>query len=504
MAESQTTRIALLLAAAAVVRLIFFTGLTLGDDVFYLSAATALSNQEGWPPLPLHWHTRLGITVPTAAALTLFGWHPIVFVWLPFAASLAGLWLCYRIVGRVAGEDAGRIAAILYAAFPLDVIYSTHLFPDVVVGTLAAGSVWLWVTGLTTRSTKALVGSGVAFAAGYLCRETVFLLAPVYGALWLVKGRPRAWRLLWFAVPPAATVLAEALVYRQATGDPLYRWRAMAAQQANPETLSAIAAPSSGGGFWTDPLLMLVSSHEFGAIYALAVPLAVLALWRRPSLRWAAVWLLVGLAWLYYGTTIPTGWVPVQRDPRYAAAFTVPAILLVAAQAVRWPPAWRMAVVSGLVGLGLIGAGLDQRASELAAHRAFLTTEFADAASLEPFEYYAARWVSGLRSPVVFACAADAGRRSVAETARTLPGAEVVPADTRRYFVYSPSRRPDLGLKMARDGWLIAAEIKGTTPPGRRWLAAVLRLVPTQEQRAARLAIPPQLVILERPPRHPD
>jgi hypothetical protein len=488
-----------LFGLAAAVRLLLFTGLTLGDDVFYLSAAAALAEGQGWPPLPLHWHTRLGVTLPTAAGLVLFGWHPLAIIWLPLAAGLAGIGFCYYAVRRMADEWTARVTAIVYAATPLEIIYGTHLFPDVIVGVCAALSVWLWVEGIKTGSRAVLLASGLAAALGYFCRETIFMVVPVYFALWFVAGRIPRTRALWAAAMPAAAILAEATLYFFATGDALYRWRTMADQQASVENLALIAASASGGNFWTDPLLMLITSHELGVLHMLAVPLAILAWWRRGSERWVAVWLLVGLGWLYYGTTVPGAWVPMHRDPRYATPFTLPAALLIAVYVTRLTRPLMWTAVAGLVVIGVLGASLDQRSSELAVHRTFASSSFAGTAALEPFEYYGARWASGMRSKVDFACASDTGRESVVRLARTLPDAAVVAAGERRYFVYSPKRRPDLEAEMSRAGWHPVSEIAGPSPRFRRAIADLLRQIPTQEDRAARLALPPLLVILERP-----
>jgi hypothetical protein len=490
---------ALLLIVAATIRLLLFTGLALGDDVFYTSAAAALSDGQGWPPPPHHWQTRLGITLPTAAALAAFGWHPFVFVWLPFFASLCGVWLCYRIVESVAGTRAAWIAAILQSIFPLEVIFSTHLFPDVIVGNLSALAVWLWVRGLQQDSTRAFLGAGAALAAGYLCRESVILEGPVYLALWIWSRYGIRLRVLWFAVLPVLTVLLETALHAASTGDPFYRWRAIATQQTDPLNMTLFQSATSGGTFWTDPLLMLVTSQEFGVFHLLSLPLAVVALWRRSDLRWVALWLLVGLGWLYYGTTLPWSWVPMHRDPRYAAAFTIPAVLLVAAWLAEWPPVRRAAAIAVLIVVSLGAASLDQRGTLLSPHRAFAASDLAPEATLEPFEYYGSRWVRGLRTIVPFACANDTGRRTVVESMRMLPASAIGPARSRPYYVYSPERRKDLAARMEAEGWQPMTEFVGTIPVGRRLLAAMLSRVPSQRERAARIASPPRLVVLRNP-----
>src|SRR5687767_8019254 len=80
-----------------VLRLLLFTGLSLGDDVFYQLQAIAHALGGTWPPEPYHWETRLGITLPTAALIWLAGLHPFVLIIVPLAASTAGIYVTYRI-----------------------------------------------------------------------------------------------------------------------------------------------------------------------------------------------------------------------------------------------------------------------------------------------------------------------------------------------------------------------------------------------------------------------
>jgi hypothetical protein len=130
--------------------------------------------------------------------------------------------------------------------------------------------------------------------------------APVYLALWVLLGRPRGARLLWSALMPAAVVAMEAGLYAMTAGSASYRWNAILAQQRNPENLGVIGSSGSGGDFWTDPLLMIATSHEFGLYHLAALPIAIVALWRWAPSRPLAIWLLIGFAWTFYGTTVPT------------------------------------------------------------------------------------------------------------------------------------------------------------------------------------------------------
>lgn len=491
--------VAALFAFGVAVRLLFFTGLGLGDDVFYVSASAALSTGDGWPPLPYHWHTRLGMTAPTALALSIFGWHPGVFVWLPFAASLVSPWLTYLILRSVADERTAWWGLVVQITFPLEVIYSTHLFPDLIVGTLTAGSLWAWVIGLRTGSSRAFIGSGLAVGVGYLCRESVVLHAPIYAALWLLLSRRWTWRVLWVAGLPLVCFALECALFWATTGDPMYRWHAIATQQTSAANVALVMTSTSGGSFWTDPLWMLATSQELGVLYLLALPLAAVSWRRHPQLRWAIVWLVVGLVWTLYGTTVPDQWLPLQRDPRYAAALTIPAVAIVAVHLTAWRPALRLGAAVAMIGLNLAGASFDQRGTILSPHRAFISSPYAERAVLEPFEYIGARWTAGLSQPVPFACATDAGRMSVVGGVDVLPGAQRTTRDERPYFVLSPERRPDLLSTLRAAGWRPIAELTGDGPRSRQWMARVLALIPSQRQRATRLARPPGLLVLQHP-----
>jgi hypothetical protein len=490
---------AILFLAAVAIRLLFFTGLALGDDVFYVSASAAMSAGEGWPPLAYHWHTRLGVVGPTALALRIAGWQPGAFVWLPFAASLAGPWLTFLVIRSVADQRTAWLGLVLHLTFPLDVIYSTHLFPDLVVGTLTALSLWTWVVGLRTDSRRALMWSGIAIGLGYLVRESVVLHAPIYVALWIALGRRFSWRLLWVAGTPILTFALECAVFGAATGDPLYRWHAITAQHTSASNLELMQAPTSGGSFWTDPLWMLATSQEFGVLYFLAIPLALLSWKRHPQLRWAAIWLLVGLAWILYGTTVPDRWLTLQRDPRYLAALTLPAIAIVATHVARWNSRLRTTAMVAIVALNIVGVSFDQRGTILSPHRAFVASEYAQQSVLEPFEYVGARWTVGLTRLVPFACATDAGRMSVVGGIDALPGAVRATREDRPYFVLSPYRRPDLSKALREAGWRRVAEFTGEGPRSRRWMSRLLALIPSQQERATGLARPPTLVVFERP-----
>jgi 4-amino-4-deoxy-L-arabinose transferase-like glycosyltransferase len=487
-----------LLLAALLVRLLYFTGLALGDDVFYSTQAQAWAQSGNWPPQPLHWHTRLGMVAPVALCIKLFGPCPIAFVLWPLLASVTGVLVCFAVATDLVGRRTAWVAAVFQAAFPLELIYSTHLFPDVVVGVFSVLSLWYWIRGLRNDRATDYFLAGAFFASGYLCRETVLMEGPIYLVLWAWAGRLRRPRLAWVFVVPVVALALECGLYAATTGTPMYRWKAIAAQQQEAGNLELIRTGTSGGNFWTDPLLMLVARQEFALYQAFALAAAAYGLWRWPAVRPLALWLAVGFVWLYYGTTVPTRWVNLQRDPRYAVSLTTPAVILLAFALGSWPARLRWPVVGLLVGTGLFAAGLDQGQTIRTPHRLFVNSEYAAEAVLEPFEYAGALWEAG-PSPPAFGCAEDLGRPSVFRLFGELPGASVRRTSGSRYVVLSPERRPELLARLKGEGWEVVSSLSGEPTPSRALVALLLARLPSQQQRANRILHPPRLFVLRNP-----
>jgi hypothetical protein len=244
---------------------------------------------------------------------------------------------------------------------------------------------------------------------------------------------------------------------------------------------------------------MIVANQEFGVYHAAAMLVGLVALWRWPVVRPFALWLLVGFFWTYYGTSVPMRWVTLQRDPRYAASLTLPSVVLLAYWLCEAPRAVRWTFVPIFVGSGLFAAGLDQGPSILVPHRAFLHSKYARESVLEPFEYVGVRWAGGATNPKVFACARDRGRGSVVRLLGGFPGTVLTRSERSRYFVFSPQRRPELLATLSAEGWDIVERIPGRATLARSIVAAALKSLPSQRDRAQRILEPPGLVIMRNP-----
>jgi 4-amino-4-deoxy-L-arabinose transferase-like glycosyltransferase len=107
-------RLARLLIAAtlllgSLLRAWCFVGWGLPDDAYYASAALRLA--QGRFDLLFGSNYRLGLHLPNALSLRLFGVSDVAFVLFPLACSLATIPLTYLIGRRLRGARAGLLAA---------------------------------------------------------------------------------------------------------------------------------------------------------------------------------------------------------------------------------------------------------------------------------------------------------------------------------------------------------------------------------------------------------
>jgi hypothetical protein len=489
------------LATALIVRLILFNGVSLHDDVNYWMQSIATGLAHSWPPFPSHWHTRLGFILPCALLLKIFGlklWTPYLFTMLGGLAEIA---LTYFIAREFTSERTARLAAWLGVFFPLNILYSSFLFVDLWAGVLAAASLLFWIRALKTDAVKNYLLASLCFGLAWLCRETIIMCAPIYLALWWQAGRWRRPQLLW-ALPPALLILGgELLLYQLTAGNWHYRLDAMLHQQKDASNLDLIAS-SGRGGFFFAPIFQLLTSHDLGGF--LLAGLAVTIFYWRKIPTALALWLVVGYAWLAWGTTVPYAWVTLQRDPRYISPLTAPCLIAIAIFLCGLKNNFlRNGLFAALAVVGLLGASLSAGQTALTAHKRFVASEFNRADTvLEPFTYFGARAAQNFSvadSQPRFACASDLGRNSTVAQINYLPGARTAACADAHYLVLSVREQPEKWKLKVKEGWRKVKEIPGDAVFARRALAHVLLLVRPHNARFAALAEAPGLVVLENP-----
>ena len=238
------TALGAILAASVLVDLVFFTGFIASDDVLYTTAARQLAETGTlWPDLAAH-EVRL-LMIGWCALAGLWVRHDVQAVAASFIVFHQALTLLTFVLARqVQGLGAALLAAILSATFPLLVVYSTTILPDIPMAVCFVAAF------LAFRSASAPPGArraGVALAVcggcvglAYLAKESGLIPVPFFAGLALLGGRSTLEpnrrlgtalaRAAWFLVGLALVLGLEALALRALSGAWSFRLRAFLAE----------------------------------------------------------------------------------------------------------------------------------------------------------------------------------------------------------------------------------------------------------------------------------
>lgn len=491
-----------LLAATVLLRWATFSGLSLGDDMIYVRQVSQHFFSSQWPPDANHWATRLVMTQPPVLLASLVGWSKWILFVIPFGSSVLKVALTYWFAKKFVNQKVAVIAGMIACCFPGDVIFSTHFFPDVVVGFLGGAAILFWLAFLELDKLRYAWLTGISLFLAYFTRETIVLDAPVYLALILAY---RKWPMKGILVVLLSLVMAlllEGILYSVTAGDPLFRVHAVLSQQANPRNLELIDTATAGGNFWTDPLLLVVTSHELGIVLLAALCIATYVLSKRvlgddstSGLMLAiALWVLIGFVWMMYGSTVPHKWVPLHRDPRYLLSLVCPAAILLGWWLTQLSVTLRWLCLIALLGTSVFACTLDQAPYMTSAHRKFVQSGTSERVAIEPLDFLGVWWESGFDESPQFDCLAG-GRRSTWES---LPGLTKVDLEDADRILLSPKYSRDLQKRARELGFREVDRYESDVSLGRRAIGALLLRLPSQKKRAEQILAGTPIILMER------
>ncbi|MHC5035550.1 MAG: hypothetical protein ACYTFZ_11000, partial [Planctomycetota bacterium] len=204
-----TALVFLLLMAIAVPSRLFLLREPLNsDDYQYRAAGAALLQgthrlQTGLKPtteggrVNHHW-MRLGLVLPVALAIRVFGDNFVAYYIIPFSVSLLAIALVFFILQRLAGNVVALFAGLAQVFNPLEVYRSSVLLTNLPVATLIVGFVlMLYAVPDDRRSWRRDIAvgciMGVLLSWAYLMRISApVTLAPCFAACLLLKRYRRA------------------------------------------------------------------------------------------------------------------------------------------------------------------------------------------------------------------------------------------------------------------------------------------------------------------------
>lgn len=310
---------------------------------------------------PMAFSVRLGLTWPLAVAIKLFGFSPASFCLVPIAFGLTEVMLAFLIGRAVAGNRAGLLAAAIIATLPWSVGESRYARADQISVTLAYLGVYV-VTASPLGSRfgllSAIVG-GALLAWAWLTKETMVFLFAALAVVTLLSGACRPQyrsRVLAVAMTLLLALALECVAYFVSTGDPMYRFHAMAVNHEQAKAGFFTAESAEYG--WRNttyssallnrlalsgPKALLLAPASLGLVLAGTV-LAVWSLWHRETSRQspylhAACYLVLSLLLIYnFGTTSPSEYRPIPNNSVYFYSLVLPSAVIVSAWVVRLAP----------------------------------------------------------------------------------------------------------------------------------------------------------------------
>ncbi len=314
--------LAILLAVAAGVRVRWFTGLQMGDDVVYskitvdrLSGTTSFHNVH---------QTRSGFLLALMGAYAAFGPGEVPLVLYNLLTSLGLVAALFVLGRRLFGDAAGLAAGALAALHPNLVRFASECHTDTPAAlwlTLAVAG--LWAAESSARPRPLLVLSGLLAGWAYLHKEHAVFLIPFVIVRWLAGGR----RWTWYApmgLAFAGVFAAELAGFAILTDNPFKRYEMIRYWHAG--QYMAEQYPTLGSILYRVALdLPLKLLAPWNGLVFPAGALAAVACRRDPRARWVAGWFLA----LYAGYSF---W-PSQLVP-FRPGFTLYQWTL----PVLWPP----------------------------------------------------------------------------------------------------------------------------------------------------------------------
>lgn len=292
-----------------------------------------------------------------SAWTSVFGDGVYALVALPFALSLLGVWLTWRLGREAGGDRVGLVASAVVAVAPLHVAYATEVRTYSLLYCLSAAAFLFLLRHLRTDDRRDLAAWTAASLAGFYASYTYLLVFLPQAAIlaWRAGKRAAAWRRL--AAAAGALVLGylpQVLIYR--------RWSDFFPVDGQPSSYFSRAFTHGGA----DAILTYFATLGFGqgAYYPISQLGSLLAAMGGAAVLAALAWsawagrsrAATALAVGAFGAAAAAMVVGFVFAPRYYVAALAPAAALAGIGVVR---ASRPAFAGVLLALVLLPFGLN-------------------------------------------------------------------------------------------------------------------------------------------------
>lgn len=203
-------------------------GHVFSDDSYY--SQLAISFLEGTYPqnfigYPIDLARKL-ITVLTAAGFALFGYNEIGSVAFSFLFSLFSIGLIYAITVELFDKKTALISAFVLSIFPIDIIFATLNFSDLVAAFFLNFGIYYLIRYLKYNQAKDSFFAGIYFAVSIFGKMNFYYVGILIVILFVyrfIKTQKVDHGILISLLIPAFILFIEAMIYGTQSGNYLYR-----------------------------------------------------------------------------------------------------------------------------------------------------------------------------------------------------------------------------------------------------------------------------------------
>jgi 4-amino-4-deoxy-L-arabinose transferase-like glycosyltransferase len=240
MQKSDWTALAVVLAVAIALRILFFTGYFGSDEVTYVE--TALNIVAGdWRASNYIGATRYGMNLPVALSVHLFGLTEASANLWPFLCSVGEVAIVFVLARWLWSTRVAIISAGLLALLPLHVHLAGRIMADPPLAFFISLSVALLLRTTHTRHPLTYVAAGLAWGGVFWVKESVGLLyVPVFLLLNVYINRFNGlW--FWLFVGMGTAMAANSVLMYFVSGNPLHVFAVMNNALATLDNMTTLA-----------------------------------------------------------------------------------------------------------------------------------------------------------------------------------------------------------------------------------------------------------------------
>lgn len=208
-------------------RLIFFVGPNMNDDIEYVSSAYQVSQGNFWPLYSKSIDSiRSMMILPISFFLFLFGSSELTASLWPLLTSILTIILTFLIGKLLFNIKIGLIASFFQAIFPLDIVWSTQLVPSIPMTFFLMVSILIFLIADKMSDNRKFLISGIFIGMCYLASELFFIsffFLFSYFIIFHKMNRKYIKRYILVLIGFLIIFLVEALFFFLTTKDPFHR-----------------------------------------------------------------------------------------------------------------------------------------------------------------------------------------------------------------------------------------------------------------------------------------